>query len=157
MQLKNNNKIYLKSILAGIFGMTGLSTIYILIILLTTKDFRQVVEQLLFFKYWNAVLIIGFGIQTGLFWYLRYGLHLNNISSKTAFGASAGTSTTAMVACCAHHLTDFLPILGLSAAALFLSKYQTYLFLLGIILNVTGISLMIYLIKTKKYSKFLTI
>lgn len=152
MQSKNNK--YLESFLAGIFGMIGLSAVYILIMLLATKDFSQVVEQFLFFKYWITVLVIGFGIQTGLFWYLRSGLHLSNGSSKTAFGASAGTSTAAMVACCAHHLTDLLPILGLSAAALFLSKYQTYLFLLGIISNATGILLMIYIIKTKKCPKF---
>ncbi len=34
-------------------------------------------------------------------------------------GTSGGTSVTAMVACCLHHVTDVLPILGVSAAAEF--------------------------------------
>lgn len=154
MQLENNNKNYLKSIFAGIFGMLGLIMVYVLIMFLATKSVNQIIEQFIFFKYWIIALILGFGIQMGLFWHIRTGLSLSGGFSKTALATGAGTSTTAMIACCAHHLTDFLPILGLSATALFLSKYQTHLFLLGIISNVAGIFLMIYIIKTKKCPKF---
>jgi hypothetical protein len=44
-----------------------------------------------------------------------------------------------MLACCAHHLVDLLPLVGLSAAAVFLNAYRTPLFLLGIAMNVFGI------------------
>ena len=43
-----------------------------------------------------------------------------------------------MLACCAHHLVDLLPLVGLSAAAVFLNVYKTPLFLLGITMNVIG-------------------
>jgi hypothetical protein len=44
-----------------------------------------------------------------------------------------------MLACCAHHVVDLLPIVGLSAAAVFLNAYKTPLFLLGIGMNLIGI------------------
>lgn len=146
LQYKNK---YTKSFLAGILGMLALMVIYVLILFLATKDFQHVISQFITFKYWITALILGFGIQTGLFWYIRSGMHLTGKSSKTALATGASTSTVAMVACCAHHLTDILPILGLSAATLFLSKYQTHFFFLGIISNAAGIILMIYIIKNK--------
>jgi hypothetical protein len=158
MQLKNKNDMpdfkninkYSKPFLVGILGMLGLVVIYVSVMLIATKNLNSVISQFITFKYWITALILGFGIQTSLFWYIRSGMHLPNKSSKTALATGAGTSTVAMVACCAHHLTDFLPILGLSAAALFLSKYQTHFFAFGIISNIAGIALMIYIIKTKK-------
>ena len=44
-----------------------------------------------------------------------------------------------MLACCAHHLVDLLPLVGLSAAAVFLNAYKTPLFVVGIAMNVVGI------------------
>lgn len=44
-----------------------------------------------------------------------------------------------MLTCCAHHLVDLLPLVGLSAAAVFLNAYKTPLFLVGIGMNVIGI------------------
>ena len=44
-----------------------------------------------------------------------------------------------MLACCAHHLVDLLPLVGLSAAAVFLNAYKTPLFLVGIGMNLIGI------------------
>jgi len=49
-----------------------------------------------------------------------------------------------MLACCAHHLTDVLPILGLSGAAVFLNAYKTPLLWLGIVMNLAGI---VYLLR----------
>lgn len=54
-------------------------------------------------------------------------------------GTSGGTSVTAMVACCLHHVTDVLPVLGLSAAATFLTRYQQPFMLVGLGMNITGI------------------
>jgi hypothetical protein len=58
-------------------------------------------------------------------------------------GASGGTSVTAMVACCLHHVTDVLPILGLSAAATFLTRYQRPFMLAGLGMNILGIIIML--------------
>lgn len=144
-------KKYLKPVLAGIIGMVSLVFIYWLILFLTTKDLYHPFQQFLEYKYWIIALVLGFGIQMGLFWYIRSGLHLSGVASKSAIATGAGTSATAMVACCAHHLVDILPILGLSAAALFLTKYQTWFFGLGIISNIIGIIIMLYIIKQKRH------
>ena len=59
------------------------------------------------------------------------------------FGVHTATSTTAMVACCLHHLNDIVPFLGLSGAATFLVAYKTPVILLGLAANGVGITLML--------------
>lgn len=54
-----------------------------------------------------------------------------------------------MVACCAHHLVDLIPILGLSAATLFLSEYQEQFLIFGIVANLIGMGMMFWLITGK--------
>ena len=61
-------------------------------------------------------------------------------------GASASTSTLAMAACCAHHVTDVLPLVGLSAAAVFVAEYRIHFMVLGLITNIVGIGVMLWLI-----------
>jgi hypothetical protein len=51
-----------------------------------------------------------------------------------------------MVACCAHHLTDVLPLLGLSAAAAFLAEYRIPFMLAGLATNLIGIGVISFLI-----------
>jgi len=73
-------------------------------------------------------IIIGFGVQAALYTILKWRLYMpvsvsNSIGSKqipatgASMGASGTTSTVAMVACCVHHVTDVLPILGLAACS----------------------------------------
>ncbi len=47
-----------------------------------------------------------------------------------------------MVACCAHHVTDVLPILGLTAAAAFLAEYQRAFMAIGLGTTIVGIFVM---------------
>lgn len=102
--------------------------------------------------YFVIPIVIGFGIQVGLFAHVRSGLHLRKgTGSTTALtGAGTGTSTVSMVACCAHHLTDVLPIMGLSGAALFLNEYRGPLMGLGILTNAVGIAVMMRLIRKSR-------
>ncbi len=85
----------------------------------------------------------------GLFWLMRKGIQFNlqeKKDSKMAAGTSTAVSGMAMVACCAHHAVDLLPILGLSAAALFLSEYQEQLLIFGVIANLIGVGMMLWFI-----------
>ena len=95
---------------------------------------------------WYVIPIwITFGIQAALYSILRFRLFIPIDSSHhtgTLMGTSGGTSVTAMVACCIHHVTDVLPVLGLSAAATFLTRYQRPFMLLGLGMNVIGILVM---------------
>jgi hypothetical protein len=96
---------------------------------------------------WYVIPIwLTFGIQAALYSTLRFHLFIPTTSSAhsaAVMGTSGGTSMTAMVACCLHHVTDVLPVLGLSAAATFLTRYQRPFMLLGIGMNVIGILIML--------------
>lgn len=45
-----------------------------------------------------------------------------------------------MVACCAHHAADIAPLLGASAAAVFLTTYRVPIMLIGIAVNAVGVA-----------------
>ncbi|MBW6475149.1 MAG: hypothetical protein K0B14_18625, partial [Anaerolineaceae bacterium] len=88
---------------------------------------------------------------------LKWKLYLpvnasNLIGSKqipatgASMGASGTTSTVAMVACCVHHVTDVLPILGLTVAATFLAKYRLLFMGIGLGMTFIGISYMLFLL-----------
>ncbi len=96
--------------------------------------------------YWMIPLVVGFGIQIGMFFYVKEQMH------KKATGqaaASTGMSATSMVACCAHHIADIAPFLGITALGLFLTKYQSTFLLMGILSNILGIVYMGSLMQTK--------
>lgn len=91
-------------------------------------------------------IIIGFGIQVALYVILKKRLFVPVASpcpSGAITGASGATSTAAMVACCAHHVTDVLPILGLTAAATFLAEYRIAFMLVGLGMSLVGIMVML--------------
>lgn len=94
-------------------------------------------------------LFVGFGVQVALFTIVKKRLFIpaltstpNHSTSATLTGAGGTSSTLAMVACCAHHVTDVLPILGLTAAATFLAKYQTAFMLAALFITYLGIGFM---------------
>ena len=65
-------------------------------------------------------------------------------------GASGGMSTVAMVACCAHHVTDVLSILGLTAAAAFLAEYRLAFMFLGLGMTLMGIMVMVAILMKER-------
>jgi hypothetical protein len=99
---------------------------------------------------WYVVPIwISFGIQAGLYSILRFRLFVPKTPTAhtgAVMGTSGGTSVTAMVACCLHHVTDVLPVLGLSAAATFLTRYQRPFMLASLGVNVIGILAMLVIL-----------
>jgi len=108
--------------------------------LMTLSQFRQM-------WYWIFALAGGFGVQVGLFSYLKMIIKHESGPATAITATSTGTSTMGMIACCAHHLTEVLPIVGLSGAAIFLINYQIPLIILGIIINFVGI---VYTIRVLK-------
>ena len=98
-------------------------------------------------------LFVGFGIQMAIYIILKKGLFSSSSgSSSTGMipGASGTTSTVAMAACCAHHVTDVLPILGLSTASAFLAEYQTIFMLIGLATTYLGIAVLIYILHRER-------
>jgi hypothetical protein len=92
--------------------------------------------------YWIVLLAAGFGIQIALHVHIREQLRQRQAQAAAGVAASGGVSTFAMLACCAHRVTDVLPFLGASAAAVFLVQYQTPFLVLGVFSNLLGILFM---------------
>jgi len=91
-------------------------------------------------KYWFllVLLISGFGIQIGLYTYLKHKALVCSVSTM----ASGGVSGISMLLCCSHYLVNFLPFISLAFANMLL-KYTPYILLFGIISNAFGIIFMI--------------
>ena len=90
-------------------------------------------------------IILGFGVQVALYTVLKKRLFVpvaHTGPSGALTGAGGGMSAAAMVACCAHHVTDVLPLVGLTAAAAFLAEYRTPFMLVGLGTTVGGILVM---------------
>ena len=126
-----------RSMVAGLIGSAALLTLYLAIISLA-QGVDHALEQLAVDAPFVVLIAAGFGTQVGLFAELR-AVDRRHRASAAVTAAGTGTSAAAMLACCAHHVVDLLPIVGLSAAAVFLSAYKTPLFLVGIGMNVIGI------------------
>jgi hypothetical protein len=100
-------------------------------------------------------IIVAFGVQAALYSMIRFRLHAPvraTVPSGAMMGASGGTSATAMVACCLHHATNVLPILGISAATGFLARYQRPFMQLGLAMNLIGILIMCIALRRARQS-----
>ena len=128
-----------RSVAAGVLAAVALLGVYLGIISLA-QGIEHALEQLGTDALFVGLIAAGFGTQIALFVELRAVDRLHR-SAAAVTAAGTGTSAAAMLACCAHHLVDLLPLLGLSAAAVFLNAYQTPLFLLSIGMNVIGIAI----------------
>lgn len=93
--------------------------------------------------YWVAALAGGFGLQAGLLSFIKQGLRQHQMAASSSVGASGVISSGSMAACCAHHLSDILPLLGLSGLAIFLTRYQIFFIVLGVLSNIVGITIML--------------
>ncbi|HEX7949566.1 MAG TPA: hypothetical protein VF494_04385 [Candidatus Limnocylindrales bacterium] len=126
-----------RSLATGFVGAAVLLGLYLAIISVAQgveHAFSQLAADLAFV----GLIAAGFGTQIALFAELRT-VDRQHRAAAAVTAAGTGTSTAAMLACCAHHLVDLLPLVGLSAAAVFLNAYKTPLFLVGIGMNVIGI------------------
>ncbi len=135
-----------RPIIVGVSGSIGLLIIYFGI-LVWVNSFSHALEQFLQMWYWILILVTGFGIQLGLYSYVRFNIGQKASGATAEVVAAGGISTGSMIACCAHHITDVLPIIGLSAAAVVLVKYQLPFILLGIFSNLVGITMMLHIIQ----------
>ena len=135
LSARHNGLPLLRPVAFGVLAALALLAFYLGVITLA-QGWGHALQQLGDDLPFVGAIAAGFGTQVGLFGYLR-GLHAR--ASAGGVAASTGTSTAAMLACCAHHLVDVAPVLGLSGAAIFLNAYKTPLLWLGIVMNLVGI------------------
>lgn len=154
---KTRSKQFAWPIAAGIMGSSAMALLYVSIVSLAESPAHAL--QL----FWDDRLIVlpiigGFGIQAGLYTVLRKRLFLpQSVPGRGAghataayTGASGGMSTVAMVACCVHHATDVLPILGLTAAASFLAQYRVAFMIAGLSTTLLGIVAMLRTLRKER-------
>ena len=136
-----------RSVIYGIAAMTALLGVYFAA-LAAVSGWEFTVSQFLEFWYFIVSLAAGFGIQIGLYSYLRNAVRSMDMSSKVV-AVSGTTSTAAMISCCAHYLTNIAPVIGAAGAIALVAQYQIELFWFGLACNLAGI---IYM--TTKVAKF---
>lgn len=122
-------------ILVGAVGSLALLGLDLGVIALA-QGWAHAWEQLGADRWFVVSLALGFGTQVALISVLG-ARHARAHTGGVA--VSAGTGAAGMLACCAHHLADILPILGISGAAIFLNAYRTPLLWLGIAMNLSGV------------------
>lgn len=148
---ENKKQLIVRPIIFGVLGGVSLLGIYFGI-LSWANSFTHAIEQFINLWYWISLLVVGFGIQMGLFTYIRGFSRIKAMTpgATSTMATAGGVSTGAMIACCAHHLTDVLPILGLSAAAVFLGKYQVAFMVMGVLSNLIGVNMMLKIMQQHK-------
>src|SRR3989344_1369618 len=135
-----SDTIYLRSFLYGIAASVILLGVYFAVLLLVSGwSFAQ--NQFTSFWYFIVSLALGFGIQIGLYVYLR-NLVRNGQGTGKILGVTGTTSTAAMISCCAHYLVNVLPILGATGIMTFMAQYQIQFFWMGLVFNFAGITYM---------------
>ena len=141
-------KRFLIPLAAFLLGSAFIASFYIGI-LTWAQGWDYASSQFVRDRWYVVPIILGFGVQAALYSILRFRLFIPITSTGhtgAMMGTSGGTSATAMVACCIHHVTDVLPILGLSAAASFLTRYQRPFMLVGLAMNLIGIGVMLFVL-----------
>ena len=129
--------VRIRSLVAGAIAGILLLVTYLALISLAQGP-AHALEQLRADALFVGLISVGFGTQVALFAEL-WTLDRRHRSGAAVTAAGTGTSAAAMLACCAHHLVDLFPILGLSAAAVFLDTYKLPLLLLSLAINAVGI------------------
>ena len=139
-----------KHIITGAIAGSLLIGIYLGIITLA-QDWAHALKQTADLWYWVLLLATGFGVQAGLFSFIRQAMRARRASATASVATSGGVSAGSMIACCAHHLSDVLPFLGLAGLAAFLVDYQVFFIVLGVVSNIIGIMIMLETIQRHNF------
>jgi len=149
MDIKQKAKIFFKAFVAT----TSLLLFYFVIVS-AISGWRFAVSQFGSYWYFLISLAVGFGIQIGLYFYLKQLVKNSNMAMSGKTVAVTGTtSTLAMISCCAHYLANIVPILGIAGVLSVVAAYQVQIFWVGLAFNIFGIAFISNkIIKFKKQS-----
>lgn len=98
-----------------------------------------------FAEFWPylTALSVGFGIQIGLYIYLKQ-LSTKRHYAHCAIATSGTTSGVAMLACCSHYVANILPVIGATALVSVIAEYQIGFFWLGLAFNGAGLAYLLW-------------
>ncbi len=128
----------LNVIMNGVAGTMALLLVYSLVVTLISGR-AGFLTQFSQFGPFIIALAVGFGIQIGMYRYLRDMVMANG---KGVIKVTGTTSAIAMASCCTHYLANLIPVLGAVGVASFVAQYQIEFFWLGLIFNFGGIAYM---------------
>lgn len=128
----------------GVLGTLAMSGVYLGIVSLA----RSPAHALSLFREDRALVIpilLGFGLQVGLFTLLKTGLYLpvHAPASGVVTAPAAASQRRRWWPAASHHVTDVLPLVGLSAGAVFLANWKVPFMIAGLATNLLGITLML--------------
>lgn len=148
MDTKQKIKVLANSLIATF----SLLLLYFLIVSLVS-GFKFALSQFGSYWYFLISLAVGFGIQIGLYSYLKQLVKMGGATMGGKTVAVTGTtSTLAMISCCAHYLVNIVPILGIAGALTIIAQYQIEIFWVGLTFNILGIAFISNkIIKFKKH------
>jgi P-type Cu+ transporter len=126
-----------KPILYGTTAGSLMLAVYFIILALVS-GWEFTLEQFAQFWYFIVALVVGFGVQIGLFLRLRHVTDHGDGSGKVV-AVSGGTSTVAMISCCTHYLANILPVLGATGLVALVAQFQSELFWVGLAFNAGGV------------------
>ena len=133
----------MQSVLWGAGAAAGLLLLFALAVRTFSGAWGEVRFQFEGVGVYLIVLAIGFGIQIGLWRYLKMR-HAAHMKTRGVPAVSGATSGIAMLACCSHYVANVLPFVGLVGIAGFLTQYQVQVLTASIGLNLLGIAYMAY-------------
>lgn len=136
----------IRSFLIGLAAAMALMLVYVIILSLV-QGASHAYSQFMIDKWYILPIDISFGAQVGLYTYLHF---LVRQTPKAIPTVSGSASTIAMILCCVHHVADILPIIGLSAASMFFTRYSTEFFISALAINLAGLIVILYLIAKEK-------
>lgn len=128
------------SAVVGAGASAAMMLFYTLVVLGASRSADHLIGQVRTDWYLLAPIVTGFGVQVGLLVELRRR-HRMHREAVAAGAAGTGASTIGMLACCAHHLADLLPLVGATVAATFLYEYRVPFMLVGVGLNAVAIGI----------------
>ncbi len=129
---------YIRPALFGTVAATLLLVVYVVVVS-AVSGWAFMLEQFAAFWYFIVALAAGFGVQIALYVRLRDVARHRDASGKMV-AVSGGTSTAAMVSCCAHYLTNVAPVLGATGFIAVVAQYQAELFWVGLAFNGGGVT-----------------
>ncbi len=132
-----NSRNIPKAITFGIFATILLLGVYFGVLTLIS-GWGFTVRQFSLFWYFIVSLAFGFGIQVGLYTYLK-GLVKSVYGEGKMLGVTGATSVVSMISCCTHYLANLLPILGAVGIMTLVAQYQVQFFWMGLLLNLLGV------------------
>lgn len=126
-----------RATLWGVFASLALLVVYFGLVSLVS-GYQFMLDQFALFWPFVIALAIGFGVQVGMYGFLRDAVHRVHGAGKVV-AVSGTTSGAAMVSCCTHYLVNLLPALGATGLVTLVGQYQVQLFWFGLAANAAGI------------------